>query len=129
MALIIAQSGLVCGKGNMPCVDVSKLGHIYFSVITSGLNGCTPAALKAALTLSEMNACRNAHPKTPAKSPLPTPTICKSYKLMYLLTKFLLHLCETDHIKPLQDMCAVGWVPKNNNVIIPCIFQGLQSVM
>ena len=78
MALRIAWTGLVCGGGNVPCVDVRKLGFICFSVMTPGLNGCTPVASKAALTLSGVNACRNTYLKTPAQSPLPTPTICKS---------------------------------------------------
>ena len=47
---------------------VSKLGFICSSMMALGLNGCNPAAAKAALMVSEVKAERYAWAKTPAKS-------------------------------------------------------------
>jgi len=54
--------------GELSLVEVGKLGCICFSVMTSGLKGCTPVAVNAAFTASGVKARRYARPKTPAKS-------------------------------------------------------------
>lgn len=43
--------------------------------------------------------------------------------------EFSFHLCETDDIKLLKNMSAVGWVAKYDNVINNCILQQFQGVM
>src|ERR1700759_4830055 len=48
---------------------------------------------------------------------------------MYLFAKLLFHFSKADYIQPLKDMSAVRWVPKDNNIVIPCIFKELQSIM
>lgn len=68
MAAIIAQTGLSWGSGKELSVEVGKLSFIYISVITSGLNGCSPMAAKAALMVSGVKTQRYAHLKTLAKS-------------------------------------------------------------
>jgi hypothetical protein len=78
MAEIIARTGLGWGSGKELSVEVGKLGFICFSLMALGLNGCSPVAAKAALMVSEVKAQRYAHPKTPAKSFLPTFAKCKS---------------------------------------------------
>ena len=80
MAWTIARTGLDCVRGNEPLVEVGKLGCICFSVMTSGLYGCTPVAANVAFTDSGVKARRYARPNTPAKSPFPTPHICESSK-------------------------------------------------
>jgi hypothetical protein len=44
IAAITAQTGLGCRRGNVPFVDVGKLGFICVSAMASGLNGQTPVA-------------------------------------------------------------------------------------
>ena len=52
---MIVHTGLGCGNGNEPLVDVGRLGFIAFSGMTAGSNGWTPVAAKAALTVSSVN--------------------------------------------------------------------------
>lgn len=62
-----------CGSGKKSQVDVTLLGFICSAVMIFGLYGTIPLALKAALTVSGVNACKNAAPNTPAKAPFLTP--------------------------------------------------------
>jgi hypothetical protein len=52
---MIAHMGLGCEIGKDAFVDVGKLSFICSSLIASGLNGCTPVAANATLTVSGLN--------------------------------------------------------------------------
>src|SRR4051794_10903427 len=58
-------------------VDVGKLGFICSSLMALGLNGCTPVATNAALTVSGVNDRRNALPNTPASAFFVTLSRCR----------------------------------------------------
>jgi len=53
---ITAQTGLGCGSGKLPLIDVVVLGFICASVIVSCENGWTPVARNATEIVSSVNA-------------------------------------------------------------------------
>ena len=53
---ITARTGLGCGSGKLPLIEVVTLGFICASVIVSRENGCTPVARNAAEIVSGVNA-------------------------------------------------------------------------
>src|SRR5882762_3527344 len=48
---------------------------------------------------------------------------------MYLLTELHFHFCKTDYIQSLKDMCAVGWIPKDDYVVLLCVFEEVETVV
>jgi hypothetical protein len=55
---MIAQTGLGCGIGNSPRVDVAWLGFICSAVTKLGLKGMIPVTLKAARVVDSLNTSR-----------------------------------------------------------------------
>ncbi len=57
-AAMMARTGLICGIGNVPHVEVASPGLNCLSEIMFGLYGCTPVALMATLIILGLKAAR-----------------------------------------------------------------------
>jgi hypothetical protein len=110
---MITRTGLGCGIGNSPQVDVAWLGFICSLVTKLGLKGTIPITLKAVRVVDLSNASRYAGAYTVRNSAFNTLCITFDSKLtMARCQHVFIFVKQTMSSKALEGMCAVWWIPK-----------------
>jgi hypothetical protein len=65
-------------------------------------------------------------PEDSCEITFPDTSPVQGFKFLNLTAKLILHLREAHYIKPLEYMCAVGWIAEDYNVVSPSIVKKLK---